>query len=103
VRTAAERRFPAFANPRNAASGGLRQQLEKKDGLELAAGEERLASLRLYVHGIGAWPNPPVASQSEVYELLASWGLPTSPHYRVCASIDEVLEFVAYFGETASS
>ena len=103
ARTAAERRFPAFANPRNAASGGLRQQIDKKDGLELEAGEARLTSLRLYVHGIGAWQNPPVSAQSEVYELLATWGLPTSPHYRVCASIDEVLEFVAHFGENRHS
>ncbi|WP_420113744.1 NAD-dependent DNA ligase LigA [Pseudactinotalea sp.] len=102
-RVAAERRFPAFANPRNAASGGLRQQLEKKSGLELAAGEERIASLRLYVHGIGAWPNPPVASQSEVYALLAGWGLPTSPHLKVCDSIDDVLAFVAHFGENRHS
>ena len=98
-RAAADRRFPAFANPRNAASGGLRQQLEKKQGLELEAGRARLDSLRLYVHGIGAWPDPPVASQSEVYELLASWGLPTSPHLKVCASIDEVLAFVDHYGE----
>ncbi|MCD2497174.1 NAD-dependent DNA ligase LigA [Microbacterium nymphoidis] len=95
----AQRRFPAFANPRNAASGGLRQQLDKKDGLELAAGEARLASLRLFVHGIGAWQNPPVASQSEVYELLKTWGLPTSPYPRVLDDIDAVLEFVAYYGE----
>lgn len=95
----AARRFPAFANPRNAASGGLRQQLDKKSGLELEAGLARVGALRLYVHGIGAWPNPPVAAQSEVYELLAGWGLPVSPHPRVCAGIDEVLEFVSYFGE----
>ncbi|WP_433677279.1 NAD-dependent DNA ligase LigA [Microbacterium gorillae] len=95
----AQRRFPAFANPRNAASGGLRQQLDKKDGLELAAGEARLASLRLFVHGIGAWQNPPVSSQSEVYELLSAWGLPTSPYPRVLDDIDAVLEFVAYYGE----
>ncbi|MFD6699340.1 MULTISPECIES: NAD-dependent DNA ligase LigA [unclassified Microbacterium] len=99
ARTAAARRFPSFANPRNAASGGLRQQLDKKDGMELEAGLLRVDSLALYVHGIGAWPDPPVAAQSEIYGLVASWGLPTSPHTRVCATIDEVAEFVAYFGE----
>ncbi|WP_313480895.1 NAD-dependent DNA ligase LigA [Microbacterium sp.] len=99
ARTAAARRFPAFANPRNAASGGLRQQIDKKSGLELEAGLLRIASLSLYVHGIGAWTRPPVAAQSEVYELLAEWGLPTSPHTKVCRSIDEAEEFVAYFGE----
>ena len=99
ARAAAARRFPAFANPRNAASGGLRQQIDKKDGLELEAGLLRIESLALYVHGIGAWPNPPVAAQSEVYELLAEWGLPTSPHYRVCADIDDVVAFVEHFGE----
>ena len=99
ARSAAARRFPAFANPRNAASGGLRQQLDKKDGLELEAGLLRIESLSLYVHGIGAWPAPPVAAQSEVYDLLASWGLPTSPHSKVCRSIDDVVDFVAYFGE----
>ncbi|GAA4353787.1 NAD-dependent DNA ligase LigA [Microbacterium rhizosphaerae] len=95
----AERRFPSFANPRNAASGGLRQQLDKKDGLELEAGRARLESLRLFVHGIGAWASPPVASQSEVYGLLAGWGLPTSPYFRTSDDIDGVLDFVAYYGE----
>ncbi|WP_188755419.1 NAD-dependent DNA ligase LigA [Microbacterium album] len=95
---AAARRFPAFANPRNAASGGLRQLLDKKSGLELEGALERIGSLRLYVHGIGAWPNPPVAAQSEVYELLASWGLPTSPHTRVCRGVDEVAAFVERYG-----
>lgn len=98
ARSAAARRFPSFANPRNAASGGLRQQIDKKDGLELEAGLLRIGSLALYVHGIGAWPDPPVTAQSEVYELLASWGLPMSPHSKACRSIDEVADFVAYFG-----
>ncbi|GGD77113.1 NAD-dependent DNA ligase LigA [Microbacterium murale] len=99
ARAAAARRFPAFANPRNAASGGLRQQIDKKNGLELEAGLLRVNSLSLYVHGIGAWPNPPVASQSEIYDLLASWGLPMSPHSKVCHGIDEVVAFVEHFGE----
>ncbi|WP_102192031.1 NAD-dependent DNA ligase LigA [Microbacterium aurantiacum] len=99
ARTAAARRFPSFANPRNAASGGLRQQIEKKSGLELEAALLRVESLSMYVHGIGAWQNPPVATQSEVYRLLAEWGLPTSPHTKVCHGIDQVVEFVEHFGE----
>lgn len=99
ARAAAARRFPSFANPRNAASGGLRQQIDKKEGLELEAGLLRVNSLSLYVHGIGAWTNPPVAAQSEVYELLAQWGLPTSPHLKVCHGIGEVTSFVEHFGE----
>jgi DNA ligase (NAD+) len=95
----AARRFPPFANPRNAASGGLRQQIEKKSGLEREAALARVGALRLYVHGIGAWQNPPVDAQSEVYELLAQWGLPTSPHAKVCGSIDDVVAFVEHFGE----
>lgn len=95
----AERRFPAFANPRNAASGGLRQQLDKKSGLELEAGQARLESLRLFVHGIGAWPDPPVAAQSEVYRLLATWGLPASPYYGTADDVDGVQEFVAHYGD----
>jgi DNA ligase (NAD+) len=95
----AGRMFPAFANPRNTASGGLRQQLDKKKtALEREASIARIESLKLYVHGIGAWPDPPVAAQSEVYELLASWGLPTSPHYRVFDSVEGVIGFVEKYG-----
>ena len=99
ARASAERRFPSFANPRNAASGGLRQQLDKKEGLEREAGQARLDALRLFVHGIGAWERPPVASQSEVYGLLAAWGLPTSPYFRTADSIDGVVDYVAHYGE----
>lgn len=99
ARISAERRFPSFANPRNAASGGLRQQLDKKTGLELEAGQARLDSLRLFVHGIGAWSNPPVDSQSETYALLAEWGLPASPYFRTAADLDGVIDFVTHYGD----
>ena len=95
----AGRRFPAFANPRNAASGGLRQMLHKKSGLELEAGIARIEALSLYVHGIGAWPDPPVDTQSEVYDLLGSWGLPISPNSRVYADVDDVAARITELGE----
>ncbi len=88
-----------FANARNAASGSLRQKAENKNAAQLALMRDRLGRLTMLVHGIGAWPNPPVSSQSEVYELLAGWGLPTSTRYRVVDSIGAVQEFVAYYGE----
>jgi DNA ligase (NAD+) len=88
-----------FANPRNAASGSLRQKSEGKNAAQLELMRDRLGRLRMLVHGIGAWPNPPVSAQSEIYELLAGWGLPTSRHYRVLDSVNAVQEFVAYNGE----
>ncbi|MGO1392600.1 NAD-dependent DNA ligase LigA [Agrococcus casei] len=90
---AATRRFPSLANPRNAAAGGLRQQLDQKTGLDHEAGLARLTSLQLLVHGIGAW-EPSVTTQSDVYDLLASWGLPTSDRSRVVSSVEQVEEFI---------
>ena len=98
ARETAARRFPAFANPRNAASGGLRQLLEKKTGLEHEAGLARLNSLSFHVHGFGAWDDPPVAAQSEVYDLFAAWGLPVSTRARVLHDVDEVLAYVEQYG-----
>lgn len=92
-----------FANPRNAASGSLRQKAEGKSDEKLAQMHRRLARLRMLVHGIGAWPDPPVASQSQVYELLTTWGLPTSTHYSVKHSALEAAEFIEYFGEHRGS
>lgn len=88
-----------FANPRNAASGSLRQKAEGKNAAQLELMRARLAGLKMLVHGVGAWPDPPVAAQSEVYDLLAGWGLPTSTRYRVVDSVEGVQEFVAYYGE----
>jgi DNA ligase (NAD+) len=49
-----------FANPRNAASGSLRQKEEGKSGDALARMRSRIGRLSMLVHGIGAWPDPPV-------------------------------------------
>jgi DNA ligase (NAD+) len=70
---------------------------------------DRLRRLRMLVHGIGAWPvaelerDTDVRSQSEVYELLHTWGLPTGTHHRVFDGIDDVLAFVQDYGERRSA
>lgn len=92
-----------FANPRNAASGSLRQKAEGKNAKAMDLMERRLSTLGMLVHGIGAWQNPPVSSQSEVYELLASWRLPTSSHYGVVDSVEAAADFIVRTGEDRHS
>jgi len=92
-----------FANPRNAAAGSLRQKAEGKSVEKLAQMRSRLAKLRMLVHGIGAWDNPPVDSQSEVYGLLAGWGLPTSTYFQVKPTAEGAAEFIEYYGEHRDS
>nr|WP_245884482.1 NAD-dependent DNA ligase LigA [Glaciihabitans tibetensis] len=87
-----------FANPRNAAAGSLRQKAEGKNPEKLALMHRRLGRLEMLVHGIGAWPNPPVDSQSAVYELLKGWGLPTSPYFSVRDSKEAAAEFIEHYG-----
>jgi DNA ligase (NAD+) len=77
-----------FANPRNSASGSLRQ----KDSKVTAS-----RPLQMLVHGIGAWPNAPVLNQSELYNLLADWGLPITDKYRVLQSVEQVLDYIKEF------
>ena len=88
-------RYPEFANARNTAAGSLRQRAERKSERELELMAERLGRLSLYVHGIGAWEHPDIATQSGAYRLLAEWGLPVSPHSRVLASASEIADFIA--------
>ena len=77
-----------FANPRNSASGSLRQ----KDSRVTAS-----RPLQMIVHGIGAWVDKAVVSQSELYAHLKSWGLPTSTRYQVLESAKEVKKYIADF------
>jgi DNA ligase (NAD+) len=84
----------AFANPRNAAAGSLRQ----KDPKVTAA-----RPLDMVVHGVGAISDMEFATQSQAYEALKSWGLPTSQRYKVAKNKAEVKEFIAFYLENRHS
>ena len=92
-------KYPEFANARNTAAGSLRQRAENKSVEEIALMRDRLSRLSLFVHGIGAWAEPPASTQSEVYELLAGWGLPISPYSRVFDDVDAVVGYIEERGE----
>ncbi|HQH06853.1 MAG TPA: NAD-dependent DNA ligase LigA, partial [Phycicoccus sp.] len=79
-----------YANPRNAAARSLRQ----KDPRVTAS-----RPLRMLVHGIGKRVGFDLTRQSQAYELMQSWGLPTSSHYAVLGTIEEVLSFIRRTGE----
>ncbi len=74
---------PVFANPRNSAAGALRQ----KDPRETARKPLRFLGYAFAVPGSGALP---FSTQWELLETLASWGVPTPPHRRQCATLEDV-------------
>lgn len=84
-----------FANPRNAAAGSLRQKDPR-----VTAGRP----LHMVVHGIGVLEGyQGMTRLSQGYDLLKTWGLPTSPHNRVVDDLAGVREFIAYYGENRHS
>ena len=103
---------PAFANPRNAGAGSLRQ----KDPRVTAS-----RGLGAIVHGIGrvvgsgdgeisgAAAGPSEAghlegapdTQSGWYAQLREWGLPVSDRYKVFSSLDEVKAYIDYYADPA--
>jgi DNA ligase (NAD+) len=80
-----------FANPRNTAAGSLRQ----KDPRVSAS-----RPLRMVVHGVGRVEGgPEISAQSQWYEALRGWGLPTSARAEVVADLTGVQRFIDYYGE----
>jgi len=74
----------AFANPRNAAAGSLRQ-LDPK----ITAARP----LRFFAYAWGAMSAMPAATQMGMVEAFKSWGLPTNPRMKLCESVEEALAF----------
>jgi DNA ligase (NAD+) len=79
---------PPFANPRNAAAGSLRQ----KDPRVTAA-----RPMRLTVHGVGARRGFAPKRQSEAYEQMQAWGLPTSTRWTVVPDLAGVRRYIANY------
>jgi DNA ligase (NAD+) len=77
---------PAFANPRNAAAGSVRQ-LDPR----ITAGRP----LRLFVYAIGYLEGHTVSSQWEALSYLRELGFAVNPDIRRIAAFDEVLAYCA--------
>jgi DNA ligase (NAD+) len=79
-----------FVNPRNAASGGLRQ-------LDSRLTAER--KLNFYAYGVGLsdgveLPN----SQFQTLQTVSEWGFPTRQETTLCHSIEDVISFIEKIG-----
>ena len=70
----------AFVNPRNTASGGLRQ-------IDPTLTAKR--RLRFFAHGWGEASEPVGERQADVLARLASWGFALAPLARRCTGLDE--------------
>ena len=85
--------LPLFANPRNAASGTLKQ-------LDPAVVAER--RLDAYLYYIPGQPDLP-DSHYERLQLCRSWGLKVSEATRRCETLEEVLSFLDYWEEARAN
>ena len=84
------RGLQAFANPRNAAAGSLRQ-------LDPTITAQR--PLKFFAYGVGDPQSTPCTSQTELLDYLQQVGFPTCPYNSFCPGIEEV---IAQFERLAS-
>jgi len=77
--------LPAFANPRNAAAGSLKQ-------LDPAIVAKRPLGVVLY--GTGQTKGVDVDVHSEIFPLLKKLGLPTTERWWIANSVDEILDAI---------
>lgn len=76
-----------FANPRNAASGTLKQQNSK------IVAERKLDSYLYYLLG----EDLPADTHYDNMQIAKSWGFKVSEHMRKCSSLQEVFDFIDYW------
>jgi len=86
----ARQELEPFANPRNTTAGTLKQL----DSRMVAA-----RRLRLFVHGCPAGAALGFETHSATMDHLRELGFPVNEHRRLCADLDEVLEFVEAWRE----
>lgn len=85
-----EEGLPTFVNPRNAAAGSLRQQ-------DPAIAANR--NLAFFAYAIGSEDGANIESQEQLLKTLEAFHFPVNPHYRLCHTIDEVIEIIQYWDE----
>lgn len=76
-----------FANPRNAASGTLKQQNSK------IVAERKLDSYLYYLLG----EELPADTHYDNMQAAKAWGFKVSEHMRKCATLQEVFDFIDYW------
>ena len=79
-----------FANPRNAASGSLRQKDPK---------ETKKIPLHFIAYTFGFFENNKFKLQSDFLNALSKWGFQTSKHNKVAKNLDELVEHHKKFEE----
>lgn len=77
-----------FANPRNAAAGSLRQ-LDSK-----ITAKRRLSA---FIYSVVGDEN--INSQKMALTVAADAGLPVNPNFKLCKTIDEVVDYIMYWEE----
>ena len=83
-----EEGLPTFVNPRNAAAGSLRQQ-------DPAITASR--NLAFFAYAIGSESGANIYTQEELLHTLENFHFSVNPHYRVCKTVDEVIEAINYW------
>lgn len=81
---------PLFANPRNAASGSIRQ-LDP----QVIAGR----NLHVFFYDIIATDGYAPATQQEMLEFFSKLGLPVNDEYRLCHSLSDVESYLSFMAE----
>ncbi|MBX7147147.1 MAG: NAD-dependent DNA ligase LigA [Alphaproteobacteria bacterium] len=76
-----------FANPRNAAAGSLRQ-------LDSTITASR--PLRFFAYGYGLHQDKSFNTEQEFLDQLKKWAFPIPTTYRLCKTLDDMLDFHAF-------